>query len=125
MAKDRANVNFGPALMTLTGTTATVEVSAWQHLGPVKGSNTQARVTWSATSAGNQVKVEAIWHGGRGDTLSTVTTAVTGSVNLVTRTSTQTAAIASTNALLYNWFRLRSTGLVTSVVATVHYGGLA
>lgn len=122
MAKERVITTWGPhQLPTLTGTTAVTEtVTAWRHFGPVLANRLylRARFTDSAgaiqTSAGNQVKVR----GAMAPTTGTISTAHTSV--LFSRTSTnQATQLASTVALMFNWLRLESTGLVNTISADV------
>lgn len=124
--KDRAITGFGPFILTLTGSTSTTDVAGWVRCGPLLANRLNARATFSTNStAAKRVTVEGVLYGGRSTGLSTATAAITGGTILCSRTSTETAGIASTVALLVSHLRLRSTGLPNNVVATVHLAAIA
>lgn len=111
MGKHRAITGFGPLELRSTATGAT----AWIRFGPFLGNQLAYQGVWSHTSAG----------AGTAKVQGTLTTGSTkGVVTLVTRSSTATAMLKSTSALVFAFIRFNSTAMaagksVTHVVAAV------
>lgn len=114
MPKHRAITGFGPMSITETSTGATTRTGAWRQFGPMTGKQISMMVTWSGTSAGQSVWLQAA--------LSTLSTALR---NMIQRKSSQKSAFAiGTSSGPVTHVRLKSTvikanGSVTAQIIAV------
>ena len=105
MGKHRAITGFGPLELrsTATGT------GSWIRFGPFIGNTFAYQGVWSHTSAGaGTAKVQG----------SLTTGSTKGAVTLVIRSSTATAMLKSTSALVFSYIRFVSTAMATGKSVT-------
>lgn len=121
MAKDRVITTVGPHSMSLTGTTAATETpSGWQKLGPMLANRMYFKAVFLkssgaiASTVGSRIAVRAALAPTTAD-ISTAHTSVVKSI----LSSAQATQSASTFAIMFNQFRLESTGLANTVTAKV------
>lgn len=114
MPKHRAITGFGPMSVTEISTGATTRTGSWKQFGPVTGKQLAMMVTWSGTSAGQSVWLQAA-----------LTTNSTALRNMIQRKSSQKSLFAfGTSSGPITHVRLKSTvikanGSVTAQITAV------
>lgn len=116
MAIERAITDLGPSQLTLTGTTVATQAGSWIRWGPFKGTDLRYVATFSATSAGNMVKLRGL--------LTTASTAAVGSFAYVVSSALTAQTAASTVAGHYTYVQTYTTALSNGVVATVYFAAV-